>query len=239
MNDAVVVKVGGACTLLGASAGLAGAVVGAVHGLGGQEIPLVTSADVLSFVDRQSAYLAREWLFLAYAVFAVGEGVGLYYLTRPARSIALWALVSFSAGILIGIVQDAAAVAFVRQFPTDYGAADAATRLALQPLGRTVMAIISVQQAVANVLLGVGGGLYSVAILRTGVASKGFGFLGVVAAGASVFFGVVTAAAPRFDEFQLLAERAFGFVVLWDLLAAMVMLGFREDRHIAVSTGSP
>ena len=229
MNNAVVVKVGGACALLGVSAGLAGAVVGAVYGLGGQEIPLGTSADFLRFAQRQSPYLLREWLFLAYAVFVVGEGVGLYYLTRPARSIALWALVTFSTGILIGIVQDAAVVAFVRQFPTDYRAADAATRLALEPLGRTVGAIVSVQQAVANVLLGVGGGLYSVAILRTGVASKGFGLLGVVAAGASVFFGIVTAAAPRLDEFQVLAERAFGLVVFWDLVAAMVMLGFHED----------
>ena len=233
MNNAVVIKAGGACTLLGVSAGLAGAVVGAIHGLGGQEIPLVTSADFLSFAQRQSDYLVREWLFLAYAVLAVGEGIGLYYLTRPARSIALWALVAFSAGILIGIVQDAAVVAFVRQFPTDYRIADAATRLALEPLGRTVGGIISVQQAVANVLLGVGGALYSVAILRTGVASKGFGLLGVVAAGASVFFGIVTAAAPRFDGFQLLAERAFGLVVLWDLLAAMVMLGFHRDSTLA------
>src|SRR3990172_454436 len=152
MNNATIVRVGGACALLGVSAGLAGALVGAVHSLGGQEIPLRDPADFLSLVQRGPSYLVREWLFLAYAVFAVGEGVGLYYLTRPARSIALWALVAFSAGILIGIVQDAAVVAFVRQFPSDYAAADAMTRRALEPLARTVVAIIDVQQAVANVL---------------------------------------------------------------------------------------
>lgn len=117
---------------------MAGAVVGAVHGLGGQGIPLGNSADFLSLAQQQSGYLLREWLFLAYAIFAVGEGVGLYHLTRPARSIALWALVAWSAGILTGVVQDAAMVAFVRQFPADYAAADAPTRLVLEPVARTV-----------------------------------------------------------------------------------------------------
>ncbi len=175
-------------------------------------------------MQRQPHYLVREWLFLAYAVFAVGQGVGLYYLTRPARRVALWALVAFSSGILVGIVQDAAVVAFVRQFPTEYGAADAATRPALESLGRTVSATIGVQQAVSNVLLGVGVALYSVAVLRAGVASTWFGLSGFVAAAAGVLFGVVTAAAPHLGEFQEVAEHAFGLVVLWDLWAAVVLL---------------
>jgi hypothetical protein len=98
------------------------------------------------------------------------------------------------------------------------------TRLALESLGRTVSAIIGVQQAVSNLLLGAGVALFSVAILRTGVASKWFGLLGVLAATASVFFGVVTAAAPHLGAFQVVAEHAFGLVVLWDLWAAVVML---------------
>jgi len=235
MNNEAIVKVGGACTLVGVSAGLAGAAVGAVYGLGSQEIPLGNSTEILAFIQKGPAYLVREWLFLAYAVFVVGEGVGLYYLTRQARNIALWAFVAFSTGIFIGIVQDAASVAFVRQFPADYAAADAATRLALEPLARTVSATIGVQQAVANVLLGVGGVLYSVAILRTGVASKSFGMLGVVAAIASIFFGVVTAAAPHFSRFESPAEHSFGFVVLWDILAAIVMLGGRNGASVPES----
>jgi hypothetical protein len=206
------------------SAGLAGAAVGAAHGLGGQDIPLTAGADFASLLQRQPQYLVREWLFLAYAVFGIGEGIGLYYLTRPAGSIALWALVAFSSGILVGIVQDAAVVAFVRQFPTEYAAADATTRPAQESLARTVGAIIGVQQAVANMLLGAGVALYCGAILRTGVASKWFGLLGALAATASAFFGVVTAAAPHLDEFRLVAEHAFGLVVVWDLWAAVVLL---------------
>jgi hypothetical protein len=216
------------------AAALAGAVVGAVHGLGGQEIPLGNSTDFLSLVEKQSGYLAREWLFLTYAVFAAGEGIGLYYLTRPAGSIAVWALVAFSAGILIGIVQDAAAVAFVQQFPGDYATANAATRLALEPMARAEAAIVGVQQAVANVLLGVGGALYSIAVLRTRVAPRWFGLLGLMAATAIIFFAVVTAAAPHFDGLKALAEQLFGSVVLWDLCAGIVMLGYRESlgtRH--------
>jgi len=229
MSNAGIVRTGGACALLGASAGLAGALVGAVYGLGGQEIPLGNSIDFLSLVQKQSPYYVREWLFLVYAVFVVGEGIGLYYLTRSTGSLPLWAFVAFSAGTLIGVVQDAAVVAFVRQFPTDYAIADATTRSALEPLARTVCAAISVQQAVSNVLLGVGVAMYSVAVLRSGVASRWFGVFGVVAAGASVCFGLVTAAAPRFSEFAPLVEQTYGLAVLWDLWAAIVMLGVRAD----------
>jgi len=233
MNRAAIVNAGGACALAGVSAGLAGAVVGAVYGLGGQEIPLNNSTDFLSLVQKQSAYCIREWLFLVYAIFVVGEGVGLYYLTRPAGSMALWALVAFSSGILIGIVQDAAVVAFVRQFPTDYAGADTATRVALEPFARTVVGIVGVQQAVANVLLAFGGALYSLAVLRTGVASRWFGLFGLVAAAATALFGFVTATAPRFSEFEPLAEQLFGFAVLWDLWAAIVMLGVRDGTPAA------
>src|SRR5687767_14804130 len=136
INDAPIVRAGGVCALLGVSAGLAGAVVGAVYGLGGQEIPLADNAGFLSLVEKQPGYVLREWLFLVYAIFGVGEGVGLYYLTRRAANVALWGLVAFSAGVLIAVVQDAAVVALVRQFPTDYAAADDTTRLALEPMAR-------------------------------------------------------------------------------------------------------
>ena len=227
MNDVGIIRTGGVCALLGVAAGLAGAVVGAAHGLGGQEIPLVTSADFTTLVEKQTPYLIREWLFLVYAIFAVGEGIGLYYLTRPAKSIALWALVAFSAGILIGIAQDAVMVAFVRQLPTDYAAANAAAHLTLEPLARMIGALVAVQQSVSNVLLGVGGARYSTAILRDRLASRWFGAFGMVAASASVFMGFVTAAAPHLRGLQSFAEHAFGLVVLWDLWAGVVLLRFR------------
>ena len=141
---------------------------------------------------------------------------------------ALWALVVFSAGILVGIVQDAAIVAFVGQFPTDYAGANPTTRSALEPMARTFGAIIGVQQATANILLGFGVALYALTVLRTGVASKSFGVFGFASAAASVLFGIVTATAPRFSDFEPLAEQLFGFVVLWDLWAAFVMLRIRE-----------
>jgi hypothetical protein len=231
MNNIGVIRVGGVCTLLGVAAGLAGAVVGAIHGLGGQDIPLRASADFISLTEGRAAYLVREWLFLAYAVFVVGEGIGLYYLARAAKGLALWGLVAFSVGIVVGIVQDAAVVSFVHQFPIDYAAADLSARPTLEALGRTVWTTIRVQQAVANVLLGLGVVLYSLAVLRARVVSRGFGMVGVIAGIASVFFGVVTAV-PDLPELQEAAERIFGLVVLWDLWAGIVMFGFR--KHVAV-----
>jgi hypothetical protein len=77
MNSTSIVRVGGACALLGVAAGLVGAAVGAVYGLGGQEIPLGNSTELLSLTQKQGPYLVREWFFLLYAIFGVGEGVGL------------------------------------------------------------------------------------------------------------------------------------------------------------------
>ncbi len=223
-----VLRVAGVCALLGVLAAFCGSAVGVVHGLGGQEIPLANRADLLALAHAHTSYLIREWLFLLYAIFAVAEGVGLYYLTRPAGSLAVWALVAWTAGLFIGIVQDAALVAFVKQFPTDYAAADAATRLALEPLARTVGAIIAVQQSVANALLGIAAALYSVAVLRTRVGSRVYGVFGIVAAAASLLYALVIGSANRFDNLQLFAEQAFGIVVLWDFWTGIVMLRFRE-----------
>ena len=217
-------------------AGLAGAVVGGIYGLGGQQIPLNDSRDFVSLVQKQSAFYVREWLFLIYAIFVVGEGLGLYYLTRQIGGMALWAFVAFTSGILVGIVQDAAVVAFVRQFPSDYGGADAATRLALEPFARTVGAVIGVQQAVSNTLLGFGVALFSLAVLRTGVASRPFGLFGLLAAAASVWFGVITATAPRFRAFEPVAEQLYGLAVIWDLWAAIVMMGVRDPSAEPDST---
>ena len=232
VDDVRVIRAGGICALLGVSAGLAGAVVGAVNGLGGQEVPLVTSTDFLTLVSQQRPYILREWLFLIYAIFAVGEGIGLYFLTRRTNVIALWALVAFSAGILIGVVQDATSVALVRQFPTDYALADATARQTLEPIARMVGATIAVQQSIANLLLGIGAALYSAAVLRGRTASRWFGIVGFTGAAASVLFGIVTATAPRLAALQAFAEHAFGFVVLWDLWAGLIMLRF----HPAITT---
>jgi hypothetical protein len=238
-TDSRVINAGGACALIGVAAGFAGGAVAAVYGLGGQEIALRSGSDFQWLVDRQPQYLLREWLFLAYAVFAIGQGVGLYYLTRPARNLARWGLVAFAAGIVIGVLQDAAFVGFVHTFPREYAAADATTRLALEPIARTLDAIAGMQQAVANMLLGVGVALYSSAVLRGGVASKWFGLFGLIAASASVFYGAVTAAAPRLDEWQMLAEQAFGLVVFWDLAAGVIMLGFRPPGANARAPDGP
>jgi len=48
-------------------------------------------------------------------------------------------------------------------------------------------------------------------------------------------FAVVTATAPHFHEFEPLAEQLFGFVVFWDLWAAIVMLGVRCGTLVADS----
>ena len=70
------------------------------------------------------------------------------------------------------------------------------------------------------------------AVLRTGVASRWFGLFGLASAAASVLFGIVTATAPHFSDFEPLAEQLFGFVVLWDLWAAFVMLRIRKDTPL-------
>ena len=233
-DDVGVVKVGGVCALLGAGAGIIGSVVGVAYGLGGQQIPVSDGVELLRLTQLQAHYATREWLFLAYAVFATGEGVGLYYLTRRSRNLALWALVAWLTGAVVGIVQDAIVVAFVHRFPADYAAADTATRVILEPLARNVLAIVDVQQSVANFMLGIGVALYSVASLRLRAAPIGFGLFGIPAAAAGVLDALVIASRRQLAGLQPLAEQLFGLVVLWDIWAGIVML--RARRSVPEST---
>jgi hypothetical protein len=231
-EDVGVVKVGGVCALLGACAGIIGSVVGAVCGLGGQQIPVSDGVELLRLTQLQAPYVTREWLFLAYAVFATGEGVGLYYLTRRSSNLALWALVAWLTGAVVGIVQDAMVVAFVHRFPADYAAADAATRVILEPLARNLLAVVDVQQSVANLLLGIGVALYSVASLRLRAAPIGFAFLGIPAAAAGLFYALVIASGRQLAGLQPVAEQLFGLVVVWDLWAGIVMLRARRGDAV-------
>lgn len=227
-DDVGVIRIGGVCALLGACAGIIGSVVGAAYGLGGQQIPVGGGVDLLRLTQLQAHYVTREWLFLAYAVFATGEGVGLYYLTRRSSNFALWALVAWFTGAVVGIVQDAIVVAFVHRFPADYAAADAPTRVLLEPLARNVLAVVDVQQSVANLLLGIGVALYSVASLRTRTAPIGFALFGITAAAAGVLYALVITSGQQLAGLQPLAEQVFGLVVVWDVWAGIVMLRARR-----------
>lgn len=222
------IRIAGGCTLLGVAAGIAGSVVSGIGGLGGQEIPLLSASDAMTLAQRRTAYVAREWLFLFYAVLAVGQGVGLYLLTRGTGQLALWAGAAFFAGIGVGIVQDAAVVGFIAQFPIEYVAADGAVRAGLESQGRIALAMILAAQTIANLLLGVGVALFAAALLRRRNVSAAFGVAGCVAAAAAIFYGVVVAT-PPLAEYRAAAEQVFGLVVLWDLWAGVVMIGYREQ----------
>jgi hypothetical protein len=230
-----VIRAAGVSALLGASAAIIGSIVGATHGLGGQEIPAADGSQLARLVQLQRHYAAREWMFLAYAVLAIPEGVGLYVLTRRARRSALWALAMWIAGSLVGVVQDAAVVRFVVRWPLDYAAADAATRPVLERLARETLDAVSLQQSVANLLLSVSVVLYCRAIQRTAAAPAAFAGWGYVSAAAGIFYAAVAVAGPNGAAWHAWAERAFGLVVMWDMWAAFVLLGAASWPPLPVS----
>ncbi len=229
MNHLSIFKVAGILALLTAAAEIAGAAIGAANGLGGQNLPLGSEAELLALARNREAYLWREWLYLLVAIFALGEGLGLYYLVRRTGGIAVWALGAWSVGLIIGIVEDAMVVALVDQFSIDYAAADESSRGALAVSAKTYDAIIRLQQFVANALgSGVGLGLFAIAGLRTARLPRWLAVVGLVAAvGVGWVFGIVNVF-DRSAETVAMYENAFALLVVWDIGIGVTLLRYRD-----------
>jgi hypothetical protein len=235
MSDTALIRVCGICAIVGAAVAIAGGIVGGMCALGGQDLPLKDGRQLLSLSAKRSPYLTREVLFLLNPVFGLAEGFGLFLILRRAGTFVGWAAAAWFSGLTIGIVEDSLVVAVVGQLVPTYAAADAATRPALEAVAGTLDLAIRLMQLVANVLgIGVGMGLFAVAILRTSIAPVWLGWLGLSAVLlAGWFFGPLNLLAPRFRQLSEFSEFGFTLMVLWDVGMGIVLLRWQEPVVVA------
>jgi hypothetical protein len=106
--------------------------------------------------------------------------VALYQLLREGRGPMRLALVTGTFGLLLIVLSRVVSMAIV-ELAVNYAAADAATKPAIAAVADTAVRTKSILDLVGNLLaFGVGGALFSLAILRTSVLSRWLGWGGLV-----------------------------------------------------------
>ncbi len=217
-------RVAGVCVLATAFCAVAGAVVSLSFGLGGQNLPVATREQLVLLAENRVPFLIREWFYLFVAVFAVGEGLGLYFLLRSSP-LAIWALVAWILGLSIGIVEDAAVIALIEQVARMYPVATEASRDSMFFAARLAFETIKIQQFVANILCsGVGLFLFGVVGLRSKVIPRRLCIIGVLAAVTTGWcFGFCNVVLDS-DQGVVLFENGFALLVIWDLAVGILLL---------------
>ena len=229
-NEQGIFRVSGASALLGAAAAIAGAAVGAIHQLGGQNLPLGGNKELLFLAANRQPYVLRESLYLLVAIFAVGEGVGLYVLLRRAGSVVGWAIVAWMLGLCIGIVEDGIVLGVVSRLGADYAQAAPPAQAGILAVSPTIDMIIRVQQFTANALSsGVGLLLFALGGLKTKLLP---GWLTAIGLAASILvgwgYGLVSLTGAGGQGALMATESAFGLLVVWDVAVGIILLRRRD-----------
>ena len=217
-------RCGGACAIATACCAIAGATVGILNGLGGQDLS-ADSLEHLAYLDsHQSAYLMREWLFLLLAVFAIGEGIGLLFFLKKSPW-TIWAFVAWTVGLSVGIVEDCAVIAIVNRAPALHLAAQDTTLLATS----IELESIKVQQFVSLLISSTFAcTLFSIEGYRQRVFSLWLCVVGVLSGLAIAAYGLCNIFASL-EIFQPLFENGFSLMVVWDAWVGVTLLSHRTQ----------
>lgn len=220
--DPLQFRIAGVCAIATVVCAVAGAAVSVSFGLGGQNLPVATHEQLAQLVDNRGPFLIREWLYLFLAVFALGEGVGLYFLLRKSR-LAMWALLAWVVGLVIGIVEDSAVIALVNQVSSIYPEATDGLRESMLFTVGVAFETIKVQQFVAIILCStVSYCVFSIVGYRARLMPLWLCVVGVlsgVTTGCFTFCNV----APGFEHVQPMFENGFVLMVIWDFAVGMLL----------------
>ncbi len=201
LSDVSFVKVGGALTILA---------------------PFVFIGALLSGVDTT----ANEAFDLAGHLLYVVVFVTLYQLFRDEGAVVRLAAVMGVVGMSLIALGDFFALARL-ELGAQIAAADAATAPALEAVRQTLSVLISDVEAVGNGLAwGIGGGLFSLAILRTERITDWLGWTGLLFAAAMLFtpFDVMFLTASTLESAVFFIGNMFGRVWLVALGISIVRL---------------
>ncbi|MEM8679647.1 MAG: hypothetical protein AAGF97_09880, partial [Planctomycetota bacterium] len=156
-------------------------------------------------------------------VFALGEGWGLYLLLRES-TLAIWALITWMAGVVVGIVEDAAVIGLIQQVAETYPSANPAQRDALRMAAGGAFETIKVQQCVSVILCStMAYCIFSMVGYRLRRIPLWLCIVGVLS-GITTGLFTLGHVLPGLQPMQPLLENGYTFMVIWDFSVGVLLL---------------
>jgi len=197
----------------------------------------LSADEVLTRLDEDRGLaLTTGWLFVLAPFPLAVAGLAMFNLIRRAGSWTLIAPVAFVGGSLLALIRNVLLVAMADELAPAYAAANPDERSELAAVGDTML---SYGYVIGDVLGGVlaggaGVGLFSLAILVTGLAPRWVGWLGLAAA---IGGGLLTPLAPTTALVEALNAVGGLAFFLWMIVIGAVLWRSgeptaHEDRRI-------
>ena len=216
MERISLMKVGGVCAIL---TGVLAAVGFIMIVTGTDLLDTEDAVEILPVLDKDQNLIATG-LFVLAPVLAIGAALGLFQALRGAGDLMWIAVVAFVIGLLFVIVNSLIGLGIIYELAPDYVDASGAARLSLEVTADTLATIGVLADLVSSALtFGIGVLLFSLAILRTSVAPKWVGWLGVLVA---LLGGWLALIGPASEVFEIIGF--IGFIGFWVWM--IVMGGF-------------
>ncbi len=209
MERISLMKVSGVCAIL---TGVLAAVAFIMIVTGTDLLDAEDAVEILPALDKDQNLVATAlWLFVLAPVLAIGAALGLFQALRGAGDLMWIAVVAFVIGLLLVIARSLIGLGLIYELAPDYVDASGAARLSLEVTADTLSTIGVLADLVANALtFGIGVLLFSLAILRTSVAPKWVGWLGLLVA---LLGGWLSLIGPASEVFEIIGF--VGFIGFW------------------------
>ncbi len=181
-----------------------------------------TTAELFAAVDADKEIVgASVWMLTLAPVLLLGAIAGIYQKLRSAGDILRIALIAVAVDALFIIISNVIGLGLVYEVATPWveGGSDAASDLIV--LGDVLLTISLVMRVVGDAIgLGIGVLLFSIAIIKTGLAPKWIGWIGLISALGGLL-GLFVSISDIFGLFGLIGAVAF-FIWLITLGATLV-----------------
>jgi len=192
------------------------------------------AVDALPAVDDDKVIIAiSSWLFLLAPILLLGTVPGIFQALRRAGDLMWFAVLASVIGGLLIIPSSLIELAVIYEVATPYVEAGPDARAELLVLGDTLLTLSLLFRLIGDAIFtGIGGLLFSFAILQTGFTPKWVVWLGLMGA-MGHWFALLEQTSEVFELIGFVGEIAF---FLW-LISVGVVLLRRSEPPIPAATG--
>ena len=237
MSNISLVKVGGVSAILSAVIFAVSIVVIVAATGGGGALYSGDMAQILLRLNaNQTAYLVYNWLQIIPLPLGFFVVLGLYKALRRWGDLLWIAVLASVFGGVFFTLNFIFEIVIAAELAPRYAEASESTRSALEVMASTFHQAGVIAHRIGHVLIwGIGVGLFALAILRTSVAPKWVGWLGLFAALVAGWFGLLEGVSSVFEAVTAIGAIAY---IVWMVAMGVVLLPLRLREPVAPATGA-